>query len=291
MNSIGKTRDIRKLASEEYPALIRELHKLPEDLYMVGELPPVNYIYLTVVGARRYSDYGKQACEKLIGGLRGLPVVIVSGLAFGIDIIAHKAALKNNIKTIAIPGSGLREDVITPLSHQNIAREIVEAGGALLSPFPPETPGANWTFPVRNEIMAGISHATLVIEAVRKSGTLITAKHATDLNRNVLTVPGSIFSKLSEGPHMLIRLGATPITNSDELIEALGFKTNVKREEINYSDLSEDEIKIMEALSSPLSRDLLMKKLEMETGRINALISLLEIKGLIEETMGELRRV
>ncbi|MEK7607631.1 MAG: DNA-processing protein DprA [Patescibacteria group bacterium] len=282
---------IRKLTLEEYPALIRELPKPPEDLYIVGELPPANYIYLTVVGARRYSDYGKQVCEKLIEGLRGLPVVIVSGLAFGIDIIAHKAALKNNIKTIAIPGSGLRDDVITPATHINIAKRILEAGGALLSPFPPETPGANWTFPVRNEIMAGISHATLVIEAVRKSGTLITAKHATDFNRNVLTVPGSIFSNLTEGPHMLIRLGATPITSVSELIEALGFKSDIKREEINYSDLGEDEIKIMEALASPLSRDLLLEKLGMETGKVNALISLLEIKGMIEETMGELRRV
>ncbi len=288
MNSI---RNIRKLSLGEYPALIRELHKPPEDLYIIGKLPPANFIYLTVVGARRYSDYGKQVCEKLIEGLRGLPVVIVSGLAFGIDIIAHRAALKNNIKTIAIPGSGLDEDVITPSAHQDVAKRILEAGGALLSPFPPETPGANWTFPVRNEIMAGISHATLVIEAVRKSGTLITAKHATDFNRNVLTVPGSIFSKLSEGPHMLIRLGATPITNSEELIYALGFKTDVKREEINYSDLSEDEIKIVETLVYPLSRDDLIDKLGMETGRVNALISLLEIKGMIEETMGELRRI
>ncbi len=291
MYTNGTMNSIRKLALAEYPPLLRELHKPPEDLYMVGELPPANYIYLTVVGARRYSDYGKQVCEKLIESLRGLPVVIVSGLAFGIDTIAHKAALKNNIKTIAIPGSGLREDIIAPLSHQNIARKIVETGGALLSPFPEETPGANWTFPVRNEIMAGISHATLVIEAVRKSGTLITAKHAGDFNRNVLTVPGSIFSKLSEGPHMLIRLGATPITNGNELVEALGFKAEVKREEINYSDLSDDEMKVMEALASPLCRDLLLEKLEMETAEVNALISLLEIKGLIEETMGELRRV
>jgi len=288
MNSIT---NIRKLEKEEYPALLKQLPKIPRNLYIIGDLPPAHYIYLTVVGARRYSDYGQRVCEKLIEGLRGLPVVIVSGLAYGIDIIAHKAALKNNLKTIAIPGSGLNEDVLVPFAHRNIAHEIVRAGGALLSPFSPDTPGANWTFPVRNEIMAGISHVTLVIEAEEKSGTLITSKHATELNRIVCVVPGSIFSSLSSGPHKLIRLGATPVTNTKELIEALGFNIEAKHEEINYSDLSPEEIKIMEALVNPLSRDDLLNKLEMEINKLNSLISLLEIKGLVEETLGELRRV
>jgi len=288
MNSI---KNIRKLKPEEYPVLLQQLPKIPKNLYIIGDLPPANYIYLTVVGARKYSDYGQKVCEKLIEGLRGLPVVIVSGLAFGIDIIAHKAALKNHLKTIAIPGSGLNEDVIVPFAHINIAREIVKSGGALISPFSPETPGASWTFPARNEIMAGISHVTLVIEAEEKSGTLITSKHATELNRIVCVVPGSIFSSLSTGPHKLIRLGATPITNAGELIEALGFKAEAKHEEINYSDLSPDEIKVIEALAEPLSRDDLLEKLGMEVNKLNTLISLLEIKGLVEETLGEMHRV
>lgn len=282
---------IRKLELEEYPPLLRQLSRPPKDLYAVGELPPSHYIYVTFVGARKNSDYGKKVCETLIGGLRGLPIVIVSGLAFGIDTIAHRAALKNNLKTIAIPGSGLREDVIAPWAHQNIAREIVESGGALLSPFPPETPGADWTFPARNEIMAAISHATLVIEARKESGTLITARNALNFSRDVFTVPGSIFSDLTEGPHDLIRQGARPITNCAELIEALGFKSKTNGKQTDYSGLSADELKILEILADPAARDSLLQKTGMEIGRLNTLISLLEIKGLVEETLGELRRI
>jgi DNA processing protein len=146
-------------------------------------------------------------------------------------------------------------------------------------------------FPVRNRIMAGISHATLVVEANIKSGTLITSKFAGEFNRNVLAVPGSILSEQSEGPHMLIRLGATPITSGDDLTEALGFKAGAKRGEIDYSNLSSDERKVVETLSSPLSREDLIERLGMETGKVSALISILEIKGIIEERLGELRKV
>lgn len=282
---------IKKLTLEEYPPLLKQLSKPPKELYMVGELPPSHYIYVTFVGARKCSDYGKKVCETLIEGLRGLPVVIVSGLAFGIDTIAHKAALQNGLRTIAIPGSGLREDIIVPWAHQNIAREIVLSGGALLSPFSPETPGASWTFPARNEIMAAISHATVVIEARKESGTLITARNALDFSRDVFTVPGSIFCDLTNGPHELIRHGARPITNCEELVEALGFKSKALRKQADYSNLSEDEIKIMEILANPITRDSLLEKTGMEIGKLNTLISLLEIKGLLEETLGELRRV
>jgi DNA processing protein len=282
---------IRKLEPAEYPPMLREMPRQPKSLYIVGELPPAHYIYLTIVGARRYSDYGKQVCEKLIEGLRGLPVVIVSGLAFGIDIIAHNAALKNNLKTIAIPGSGLDPDVIFPATHKGVAEEIVLSGGALLSPFPSDTKAAFWTFPARNEIMAGISTVTLVIEAEFKSGTLITAQCALDLSREVVTIPGSIFSGLSYGPHYLIKRGADIITSQADLIKALGFDAKTEPTKRDYSDLSTDEIKVLKALASPMSRDDLLNKLDMDAGKTNMLVSLLEIKNLIEETMGELRRI
>lgn len=282
---------IRTLSLDEFPLLLREMGNPPKKLYLRGTLPSPEHILLTIVGSRRYSDYGKEATEMLIEALVGLPVVIVSGLAFGIDAIAHRAALKNGLKTIAVPGSGLGDDSLYPAANRELAREIVEFGGALVSPFENDVKAAMWTFPVRNRIMAGISHATLVIEADIKSGTLITSKYATEFNRNVFTVPGSIFSQQSSGPHMLIRLGATPITCGSELVEALGFKPDIKRETRDYSDLSEDEAKIIEALASPLSRDALFDLLDMETSKASSLISLLELKGLIEEKLGEFRRV
>lgn len=282
---------IRALSPDEYPSLLCEMDDPPARLYVRGELPGSENIFLTVVGARRHSEYGKEATERLIESLKGLPVTIVSGLAFGIDAIAHRTALRNGLKTIAIPGSGLGEDALYPAAHRNLAKEILAGGGALASPFEENVKAAQWTFPVRNRVMAGISHATLVVEAEIKSGTLITSKFATELNRNVLAVPGSIFDTRSAGPHMLIRLGATPITSGAELVEALGFKADARRETVDYSDLSPEELQIVEALSNPLPRDELFEKLDMETSRISALISLLEIKGVIEERLGEMRRI
>lgn len=281
---------IRILESADFPALLREIGNPPKKLYIRGALPSPEKTLLTIVGSRRYSDYGKEAVETLVRSLAGLPVAIVSGLAFGIDTLAHRAALRHGLATIAIPGSGLGDESLYPAANRELAREIVEKGGCLLSPFEDGVKAAMWTFPVRNQIMAGISHATLVIEADIKSGTLITSKHATDFNRNVLAVPGSIFSPQSSGPHMLIRLGATPITCGDELVEALGFKADAKREVRDVSDLSPDEIRVIEALANPISRDELYDALDMEASRVSSLVSLLELKGLVEETLGELRR-
>jgi DNA processing protein len=229
--------------------------------------------------------------ETLIAGLRGLPIVIVSGLALGIDSIAHRAALKNGLTTIAVPGSGISDEAIYPTAHRELAREIVARGGAVLSPFEPDMKATEWSFPVRNRVMAGLSKAVLIVEAEKKSGTLITGKYATELNRDVLTIPGSIFSKNSEGPHMLIRLGATPITSVAELIEALGLEQSKLVEEKDYSDLSPDELRAVKLLEQPLSRDNLLDALDMGVEEANALISILELKGIIKETLGEFRLV
>jgi DNA processing protein len=220
-----------------------------------------------------------------------LPVVIVSGLAYGIDSIAHRAALDNGILTVAVPGSGLSDDVLYPAAHIGLAREILEKDGALVSPFDRDMAGTTWMFPHRNRIMAGMSHATLVIEANIKSGTLITSKHATEFNRNVCAVPGSIFSSVSEGPHMLIRLGATPIRHAGDLIEALGLDPQTPKATFDIADLSEDERRVVLALETPLSRDDLVEKLGMPVHEVSTLVSLLEIKGVIEELLGELRRI
>jgi len=266
----------------------------PGELFVRGKMPPFNHKFLTVVGSRKHSAYGKEVCEMLIKSLKGLPVVIVSGLALGIDSIAHKAALDNGLLTVAVPGSGLDDEFLYPASHFGLAKEILRSGGALISPFESQTPAAPWTFPVRNRIMAGISHATLVIEAEIKSGTLITSKHATEFNRDVFAVPGLIFNKQSEGPHMLMRIGATPITCGNDLREALGFETVDATTSKDRSDLSAKERKILEMLETPLQKDILFSKAlayGMTVTQVNVVISLLEIKGLVEEKLGQIAKI
>lgn len=277
---------INTLYIEEFPVLLKEMTTPPRYINIRGEIPSADHIFLTVVGSRRYSAYGKEVTETLIRSLQGLPVVIVSGLAFGIDAIAHRAALDCGLKTVAVPGSGLDDDVLYPRENIALAEEIVRRGGALVSHFDNNVAAAPWTFPLRNRIMAGLSHATLVIEAEIKSGTLITSKYAGDFNRDVLAVPGSIFSSKSAGPHMLIRLGATPITCTNDLLEALGFTETTPRAHSSADNLSIDEQLILAALETSLSRDALCNMTKLDIHKINIALSLLEIKGHLKESHG-----
>lgn len=280
------------ITGSDIPEVLREIPKAPQKLFIVGELPDINtYTYLTVVGTRKPTTYGKDVCEKLIRGLSGLPVVIVSGLAFGVDSIAHKAALEAGLKTIAVPGSGLDEKNLYPRTHARLANEIVERGGCLLSEFENNQEAAPWTFPQRNRIMAGLSKATLVVEAELKSGTLITSKYATDFNRDVLATPGSIMSSLSEGPHMLIRLGATPITSSDDLREALGFSRSDEGPKTAPLGLDDTEQKIYDMLTEPKDRETISEEIGVPLQDLNSTLSMLELKGAIRERMGKIEKM
>lgn len=279
---------IREIGQHDFPERLREIPEPPKKLYLRGILPSEKNRFLTIVGSRAYTPYGKNVCETLIRGLRGLPVVIVSGLAFGIDSIAHEEALAQNIPTVAVPGSGLDERVLYPRNHRQLAKRIIDAGGCLVSEFEPTFKATPWSFPQRNRIMAGLSHAVLVVEAELKSGTLITSKYATDFNRDVYAVPGSIFSSNSTGPHMLIRLGATPITSPNDLIQALGFDVKEKNKYLDLETFSPTEQSIIKALESPLTRDELSIKTKMIPSEIASTISLLEIKGIVHESLGKL---
>ena len=283
--------DIEILEGENIPEMLREIPDAPEKLYIKGILPSPDTKILCVVGSRKYTQYGKDACEKLISGLRGYNICIVSGLALGIDGIAHKAALDAGLKTIAVPGSGLDESVLYPSTHRQLAEKILETRGALISEFEPKFRATPYSFPQRNRIMAGMSHAVLVIEAEIKSGTLITSKFATEYNRDVLTVPGSIFSKNSEGPNMLIRLGATPVRSSEDILEALGFKINETPQnlELKYSDCSPEELLVIKILNGPTEKDELIRQMNMPVSKASTVISIMEIKGLIVESLGEIR--
>ena len=286
--------EIKKLSKEEFPKALLEIADPPKQLFIRGKLPDEEeYVYLTVVGSRKFTSYGRDACEKLIEGLRGYPVVIVSGLALGIDSIAHKKALEVGLKTIAIPGSGLDRKVLYPATNAQLAQKIVEEGGCLLSEFEPTFRPTQWSFPQRNRLMAGISRGVLIVEAEEKSGTLITARLASEYNRDVYVVPGSIFSPNSKGTNQFLRLGATPITSSNDLLDALGFDVNQSLDNARdkqLDDLSSEQKAILELLREPMSRDELIRKIDKPISEANALLTVLEIKGLIKESLGEVRR-
>jgi DNA processing protein len=212
----------RTISGADFHPLLRELPDPPDELWIAGSLPPADYKMLCIVGARAYSSYGHEVCTTLIEGLQGLPICIVSGLARGIDSVAHEAALKLGLLTVAFPGSGLSQEVLYPTQNRELAERIVGSGGALLSEYAPDFRAQDWTFPRRNRLMAGISDVTLIIEGTSRSGTNITARLALDYNRTVCAVPGSIFSPLSKAPHELIRQGAIPVTCPKDIIEALG---------------------------------------------------------------------
>lgn len=279
---------------EDFPSLLREIPQVPEKLNYRGVLPPADMKLLSVVGSRRYSTYGKQVVDHLIGGLRGYNIGIVSGLALGIDSLAHEAALSNDLYTLAVPGSGLEDGVIYPASHRPLARKILEAGGGMLSEFEPNFTATKWSFTQRNRIMAGIAQATLMIEAGERSGTLITARMATDYNRELLVVPGNIFSSNSAGTHQFLKLGATPVTTAVDILYALGIDPEEEPQKLKgplLETLSLEEQKVLSFLFEPRDKDTLVRDLELPTHIANALFMQMEIKGLITETNNLYRAV
>jgi DNA processing protein len=296
--------EIRRLTQEYFPSALLEIPSPPEEIWVEGNLPEPDddCIFLAVVGTRKFSNYGKDACEKIISGLAGYNIVIVSGLALGIDAIAHRAALNARLKTIAIPGSGLSRKVLHPRSNHKLADEIVEAGGCLLSEFPPDYPAGLHTFPQRNRIIAGLSRATLIIEAPEKSGALITAKFALDFNRDVMAVPGSIFNENAKGTNGYIKMGAIPITCAEDILNAfnialpgenlkLGFDQKLSFEgaqKLSFNNPTENEI--WNALSEPMPKDELIRKIGKPAHEINPALTLMQLNGLIKESGGEIRK-
>ena len=282
---------IQKLPKSKFPSALLEIPQPPENLWIIGELPPENLIHLCVVGSRKFTSYGKEACEKIIAGLKGYPIVIVSGFAMGIDTIAHKKAMQVGLPTIVFPGSGLSDEAIYPKSNVRLMNEVVESGGCLISEFEPDFKATQWSFPMRNRLMAGISKAVLIIEAEERSGTLITARLTTEYNRDLLVVPGSIFSSNSRGTNRLLHQGATPVTSSEDVLEALGFKLDKPEEKQKklFADLSPEEKKVVDLLREPVGRDDLIRALKMPIPTANAILSVMEIKGLIKEELGEIR--
>lgn len=283
---------------KDNPLLARllELHDIPDKLYVAGTLPEITLDefgratprILSVVGSRKNSTYGKIAAEKLIASLRGEDIVILSGLAFGIDAISHEAALRHSLKTVAVPGSGLDARVLYPNIHLSLAEEIVEAGGALVSEFAPDMQAAQWTFPARNRIVAALSDAILVVEAAEKSGALITVRQGLELGRDIGAVPGEIMSETSRGTNALIHDGASLIGTPEDLYSLL--RLTKKKSSVEY-DFTDEERSILDILSEPMEKDLLLIKSSMSPEQFMTVLSSLEVKGCIQDTFGEVRKV
>jgi len=279
---------ILEVSATAFPALLREIPQPPETLNYRGTLPPSERKLLTVVGSRKYSSYGQQVVEHLIGGLAGYPVGIVSGLALGIDSLAHQAALRAQLYTLAIPGSGLSDSVLYPAAHRPLAHTILEKGGGLLSEFVPDFKATKWSFPQRNRLVCGIANATLLVEAAEKSGTLITARMTVDYNRELLVVPGNIFSKNSRGVHQFLKLGATPVTSAEDILEVLGIEPingpQKSPTSAAHGYLSPHEQQILEHLFEPLDADTLIRKTNLPAREVNILLMQMEMKGLIRQS-------
>ncbi len=271
----------------EYPKLLKELYDPPVALFVRGQLP-IDAVCVAVVGTRKFSPYGRQVTEELVGGLARSSVTIVSGLALGIDGFAHEATLANNGKTIAVLGSGPDRAHVFPAMHRSLADRIVAAGGAVISEYPPGTESTTFTFPRRNRIIAGLSLATLVIEAPESSGSLITATCALENNRDVFAVPQNITAPNAAGPNTLIKQGAKPVTCVEDILETLHIEKQ-KQFQAAAAVIADSpvEAKILAALSrEPIHIDFLTKAVNLPSPVVGSTLTLMEIKGKVRNLGG-----
>lgn len=282
---------IRELNKNEWPAQLLEIPQPPKQLWLRGTLPPAGTKLLTVVGSRAMTPYGQAACQKLITGLAGYPISIVSGLALGVDTCAHKAAIAAGLHTLAFPGSGLDDSVLYPRSNRAFAKELIESGGGMISEYAPETPSHVRYFPERNRIMVGICDAVLVIEAGPKSGTLITARLASEYNRDLLCIPHRIGDPHAFGPHLFIRLGAALICEPLHILEALKIPPRETSATNLPTDLEDVELEIWNLLEEPKTRDEILRCAEGATGELLTALVALELRGLIREEFGAWHRI
>ncbi|MFO0918509.1 MAG: DNA-processing protein DprA [Planctomycetaceae bacterium] len=272
------------------PALDR-IPDPPSLLYCQGELKPGDELAVAIVGSRRCTPYGEQQAERIAAGLANAGITVVSGLARGIDGAAHRGALRAGGRTIAVCATGLSS--IYPPEHADLAREISQQG-ALLTESPMLQAPVPGLFPQRNRIISGLSLGVVVIEASRKSGALHTARHAMEQNRDLFAIPGRVDSEASHGCLDLIRDGATLIRNVDDVLQALGPMTTPVRtaaQEIVHHprelQLSDQERAVLNAVSAePLSIDQVLRSLDLESSRILATLTVLEMKKLIRRLPG-----
>ena len=270
-----------------YPTLLKECPTPPIVLYAQGNLDLLNYPALAVVGSRKMTQYGEQCAQTIVQALVS-ELVIVSGMAEGIDGTAHETALKHNGHTIAIVGTGL--DSIYPSHHTELAKTIASKG-LLLSEYPLGTRPHPQNFPQRNRIISGLSAGVLVIEAKPKSGSLITARLAMEQNRDIFAIPGSLFSENSVGPHLLIQDGAKLVLSHQDILNELRLDATA---ELPFSEenspshaLTDEEAKVLNLIkTTPLTMDNLMAQSGMPPHQLMQILSFLEVQSLIRQSGG-----
>lgn len=271
---------------------LRETPYPPTRLWARGPLPVLSRQKIVAfVGSRNATAYGLEAARHLIEGLSGYPVTVASGLALGIDAAALGAALDAGVPALALPGSGLSDDALYPRTNLPLARRILRRGGCLISEMEPEELAAPWSFPRRNRILSGIADAVVVVESQPRSGTLITARLALDYSREVLAVPGSIFSTRSEGANWLLSQGAAPARGVEDILRAIGIEPQ-SAEATNPSppDLDPDAAAVLAALESPTPRDELAERLNWPASRVSVAVATLELHGLASEIGGSVAK-
>jgi DNA processing protein len=275
----------------DYPSNLKEIFDPPFVIYGAGRPEVLKEPSVAVVGARRPTPYGRAAAEKLAKDLAASGLVVVSGLARGIDSIAHWGALDSG-KTVAVLGSGL--DDIYPPENKGLFRKIAEEG-AVITEFPPEMPPFSFHFPLRNRIISGLSLATVVVEATRQSGSLITARLSLEQNRDVMAVPGSLTSDLSRGTNWLIKSGAKLVETWEDVVEELPsplrerFLSRRTEEKKKMPAMSPEEKRVFDRLSveTPVHIDELVEAAEASVSEMLGLLLNLELKGLIRQAPGK----
>ncbi len=247
-------------SDELFPPMLAQIADAPIAIFVRGNLSALEQTpVVTIVGSRNFTQYGKQAAYSLANKLATASVTVISGLALGIDAIAHRGALDGGGITIGVLGSGIDDDNISPRENFNLAREIcTTGGGCILSEYPIGMVAMPFTFPARNRIMAAMAHATLVVEATEKSGTLITAKDALEYNRDVFAIPGSVFSDQSRGANQLIARGAKIVTCVSDILDELP----IIERNIDLTPIKSSENTKKDKVAYPLSRQAQIKKIQ-----------------------------
>ncbi len=280
---------------KEYPNRLKNCDDSPVLLYTKGDYDFNSGRILSVVGTRKATDYGREICEKIIEELAPLDVTIVSGLAYGVDICAHKAALKNNLKTIAVLGHGL--DIMYPSVHRDTAKKIIE-NGALVTDYPSKTEFVPGNFPERNRIIAGMADAVLVVESTGKGGSLITAEIANSYSRDVFAIPGRVKDKYSEGCNWLIsRNKAALVTSAKEIAYLMGWETETgKKKTVQkqlFVELSAEEKMLVDILAEKgqTNIDALCINSKMSMSKVAGTLLNLEFAGVVSSLPGKIYKL
>ena len=272
-------------SDEGYPRYLSQIEQPPPVLYVLGEITPADDLAIAIVGTRNVTQYGRQVTRDSAAYLAGNGVTIVSGLARGVDGIAHHAALEVGGRTIAVLGSGV--DMIYPPEHHKLAERIAKSG-AVVSDYPPGTKPEGSNFPPRNRIISGLSRGTIVIEAGETSGALITAKFSVEQNREVFAVPGSVLAPMSKGTNRLIADGATPMNDPRQVLDFLKIQEQVHDTQVNSHELPDTaEQRVLVALGNDTVHiDELCNKLDFSMEKLTALLTMMELKGLVTRNRG-----